>query len=321
MKATGGHPEWYPYRVQYHPPTKNWIYPDCQELETVYHVAHVPDACRILDDREIKAGLIGDESHLRETRTTVAWFSANTWNQGSIYGNVQFAFSWDELIEGKNIYWVEVMTAYNPSAYRFLITAAKPHNLRRITPYDPTTDEGPLRKIKGRWYWNGRFTSEFMIDMNVTLRGCQEVTFIKHSLHICRLHGPQCSGRARPYFSSGAQVLAYVISNDMTYISKRFLAEKPRGRYYIDYVVQDSLECLLMELAEDNKFGGPLKAMESRAAALKGALSLYGVGLADDARQLINLFNSFIGLKRSLEEMTNDYLKVTDLTIPKPCEC
>jgi hypothetical protein len=245
----------------------------------------------------------------------VAWFSANTWAEGSIYGNAQFAFSWDELIEGKKIYWVEVMRDYSPPAYRFLITGAKPYNLRRITPYDPTTDEGPLRIVKGKWYWNGSFTSEFMIDANVNLRRCQNVTFVGHHPNICRLHGSSCSDRHRPYFSSGAQVLAYAISTDMHYISKRFLSKDPKGQPEIGYVVRDSLEYLLQELAEDNQFGGPLKVMVARSAALKGALSLYGSGLADDARDLASLFNTFGRLKRSLEEMAKDYFQMKDLTI------
>src|SRR5690348_7334233 len=91
-------PEWHPYRVIFRPPRRRWVDADCQQLETVFHVAHVPDACRILEDRKIKAGLIGDESRLKETRTTVAWLSANSWSNGSIYGNVQFTFSWNELI-------------------------------------------------------------------------------------------------------------------------------------------------------------------------------------------------------------------------------
>lgn len=48
-------------------------------LTEVYHVARVSDACRIIEDREIKAGLIGDESRLRKSRTSVCWFSANSW--------------------------------------------------------------------------------------------------------------------------------------------------------------------------------------------------------------------------------------------------
>jgi hypothetical protein len=40
-------------------------------------VAHVADACRIIDDGRVKAGLIGDESRLRRSRTSVCWLSAN----------------------------------------------------------------------------------------------------------------------------------------------------------------------------------------------------------------------------------------------------
>jgi hypothetical protein len=65
---------------------------------------NVPDACRIIEDGQIKAGLIGDESRLRRTRTSVCWLSANYWQPGSIYGTVQFTFRWDDIIRGRDVY-------------------------------------------------------------------------------------------------------------------------------------------------------------------------------------------------------------------------
>jgi hypothetical protein len=76
----------------------------CATLTEVYHVAHVPDACRIIEDGRIKAGLIGDESRLRRTRTSVCWLSANYWQPGSIYGTVQFTFRWEDIIRDSDVY-------------------------------------------------------------------------------------------------------------------------------------------------------------------------------------------------------------------------
>lgn len=86
----------------------------CRTLTEVYHVAHVSDARRIIEDKKIKAGLIGDESVLRRSRTSVCWLSANSWpSLGSIYGVIQFRFRWEDIIRDRNVYWVEVMTAYH----------------------------------------------------------------------------------------------------------------------------------------------------------------------------------------------------------------
>ncbi len=88
------------------------------ELNTVRHVAHAPTACRIIEDRKIKAGLVYDESRLKKSRISVTWVSANTWAWGSIYGTVEFRFNWKQLIERKKIYWVEAITTYRPDACR-----------------------------------------------------------------------------------------------------------------------------------------------------------------------------------------------------------
>lgn len=109
-------PEWTPYRCNIPAPGQTGFSQSiCATLDEVYHVAHVPAACRILEDGMIRAGLIGDESRLKKTRTSVIWVSGNYWNPGSIYGTVQFTFPWKELIRGKRIYWVEVMDYPNPA--------------------------------------------------------------------------------------------------------------------------------------------------------------------------------------------------------------
>ena len=75
------------------------------ELVTVRHVVHVPFARRIIEDGRIKAGLVYDESRLNTSRTSVTWVSANTWGPGSIYGTVEFRFSWADIVAGQKLYW------------------------------------------------------------------------------------------------------------------------------------------------------------------------------------------------------------------------
>src|SRR5689334_17298236 len=96
------------------------------ELDTVRHVVHVAPARRIIEDGRIKAGLVYDESRLNRSRISVSWLSANTWAFGSIYGTVEFQFDWKSLVQGQNVYWVEAMDKYNPTAYRFLLTKLGP---------------------------------------------------------------------------------------------------------------------------------------------------------------------------------------------------
>src|SRR5262249_5847503 len=93
------------------------------EITTVRHVTHLPAARRLIEDGRIKAGLVYDESRLNRSRISVAWLSANTWGNGSLYGTVEFQFSWADIIErNPHIYWVEAITSYNPIAFRFLLS-------------------------------------------------------------------------------------------------------------------------------------------------------------------------------------------------------
>jgi hypothetical protein len=183
-------PEWDPYKVKIpkagSPPGGGAV------LETVHHVVHVPVARRILEDGKLRAGLVCDESRLNKSRTSVNWLSANTWGPGSIYGNVQFSFPWTVLIDGRHFYWVEAMTGYSPHAYRIVMTDRDLSHSRYVTPYDPSSDKGPLRERGGVWYWNGNYTSEFMIDGDLDLADCNSFEFISHNNNICRVHGSKC---------------------------------------------------------------------------------------------------------------------------------
>jgi hypothetical protein len=151
----------------------------CVVLTDVFHVAHVPDARRIIEDNRLRARIVYDESKLNRTRTYVCWVSANAWAPGSIYGTVEFSFKWLDVIEGKKVYWVEAMTQYSPPAYRFLLTRDD------HTDYDPKTEDGPLRKRGKEWYWNGDYCAEFMIEEDLPLDLCRTVNFLRHHPNLC----------------------------------------------------------------------------------------------------------------------------------------
>jgi hypothetical protein len=136
--------EWSTYRIGF-PDSSNQKSIAGRVLDTVYHVAHVAGARRILEDGRLKAGIVYDESKLRKSRIAVTWMSANTWAYGSIYGNVAFSFSWKKQVARKNIYWVEAIPSYRPAAYRILLSD-RDLNSKYVQPYDPETDRGPLRK-------------------------------------------------------------------------------------------------------------------------------------------------------------------------------
>src|SRR6266436_2563267 len=166
-----------------------------KELKTVRHVVHVPSARRIVEDWQIRAGLVHDESRLNKSRISVAWVSANTWGLGSIYGTVEFQFAWADLVDGQKIYWVEAMN-YNPNAYRLLLSK-RDILAGLVKPYDPAKDEGPLRLKDGQYYWNGEYTSEFMIEDDLSLDRCTGLDFVLHNQQYCRPFGNGCEDRKK----------------------------------------------------------------------------------------------------------------------------
>ena len=194
---------------------------DSNELTTVRHVAHVPSARRIMEDKQIRAGLVYDESRLNRSRINVAWVSANTWGPGSIYGTVEFQFSWADLVANQKIYWVEAMP-YKPNAYRLLLTKRDvPRGL--IVPYDPAKDEGPLRLKDGKYHWNGACTSEFMIEEDLSLGRCIGLDFVMHHESYCRPFGSACEDRQhRPTPQrTGGRLLSFTLAKQTVQAGRR----------------------------------------------------------------------------------------------------
>lgn len=308
--------EWTDYRIAFSA-SPNVPVPCGQILEKVYHVVHVPTACRILEDNCLKAGLIYDESKLRKSRIAVTWLSANTWGAGSIYGNVQFSFPWSDQADDRRFYWVEVMTTYRPHAYRILLTDRDLSQSKNVREYDPSSDKGPLRERGGVWYWNASYTSEFMIEGNIGLENCTDIDFIGHHSEICRLDGPACKDRNAPVYRVAGRVLAailghekhsidHVLKRPSVFDNSRDLSEK----------VDSGIDGIIRALGgKKERFGGAIKSEPSRMAVMRGALALYGSGQLNAARALIALLKSEDIFETALTEVVNDHFKTTGWTI------
>lgn len=306
-------PEWDPYKCSL-PAETGFVSNSCSVLKEVRHIVHVGDARRILEDGRIKSGLIYDESRLNQSRLCVSWVSANTWAYGSIYGNVEFVFDWKTLLEERRIYWVEAMTDYNPTAYRFLLTD---RNLKskHITPYDPESDDGPLRKKKGKWYWNGEFTSEFMIEDDISLTDCTKLNFIDHHDSICRLNGPQCPARKQLVSKTGGQVLACILGNGLDEADHALL--NPSDDEKLHFVADGAVGGIWRALGAKSKyFTGVIMKAASRRAILRGALALYGSDQKAEAKKLVALLKSQDIFEKALEEVVRDHFGFKSYSLP-----
>jgi len=252
------------------------------ELTTVRHVVHVPFARRIVEDGQIMAGLVYDESRLNKSRISVAWLSANTWGLGSIYGTVEFQFAWADVVAGQRLYWVEAMTNYNTHAYRLLLS-------RRdivgglVTRYDPTKCEGPLQLRGGKYYWNTAYTSEFMVEEDLSLDRCNGLRFVTHHEQYCRPFGTACEDRQKQPTPqrTGGRMLAFILGVGLHSLDQHLTSgAQPFTELETAY---SGLEANLPGV----KFAGPLNSDQDCEDVVRGSLALYGMDQVDQARRLL----------------------------------
>lgn len=275
-----------------------------KELTTVRHVAHVQSARRIVEDRCIKAGLIYDQSRLNTSRISVAWVSANTWGLGSIYGTVEFQFAWADLIVGQKIYWVEAMMDYSPPAYRLLLS--KRDIPTGVTPYDPTKDEGPLQLKDGKYYWNGAFTSEFMIEDDLSLDQCTGLKFVLHNEQYCRPFRNACQDRqSKPTVQrTGGKILSFVLGNGLHVLDKHF---KPPGSEHMFSELDTGYSGLEVLLPAQVTFAGNISSEGACQDIVRGSLALYGADQVDQARKLLALISSKDNFKNALKGIVREH--------------
>jgi|HubBroStandDraft_6_1064221.scaffolds.fasta_scaffold86222_1 hypothetical protein len=292
-----------------------WNARDATRLDKVYHVTHVVDACRILSDGKIKAGRIGDESILKRTTASVAWVSPNTWVNGSIFGSVEFAFDWNELIDSKNVYWVERMDYRRSKAYRFLVTANDHDSSKYVRRYDPRRDNGPLLERGDDWYCNmNDVAAEFMLEKDLPLRRCRAIRAITHNRDCKR--GSSCVERNLNSEQIAAQVIAYAISHRIRIIRDCF-KEPALGNTDQNDLRRDVLNALrsLFDDLNCDQWNRRISRVGEAEPILRGALALYGNGLVDDARDLVASLSDNGTLRRTLESIVAKYFKLDTITL------
>jgi hypothetical protein len=269
------------------------------ELTTVRHATHIPTARRIAEDGRIRSGLVYDQSRLNTSRISVTWVSANTWAWGSIYGTVEFQFSWRDLVDGKHIYWVEA-APYRPPAYRFLLSK-EILTSPLVHKYDPSIDDGPLKLVGGKWFWNTQFTSEFMIADDLFLENTIGLDFITHSGDYCSAYGSACEDRQKqpqPY-RTGGRFLAYILGHNIHIVDGHF---KKLDSFKRTRLLDVAYPGLYLALAKAG-FAGRLAKKDSCEAATRGALALYGMDQVQDAHALRSLISSKDHFERSLRRI------------------
>jgi hypothetical protein len=197
---------------------------------------------------------------------------------------VRFTFDWKKIIEDRALYWVEAME-YGNAAYRLLVTDRDMSQDKRVTPYDPVIEQGPVRFKDNHWYWNSKFTSEFMLEGDMPLVEAKSLSFVEHSR--CR-ESRSCTEQQTARHIAAAQTFAFLLGNDIHCVD-HLLADKKamnsEAESYVNY--------LWSALGrKEDRFGGALKKAKSSEDVLLGAIALYGSGQHSAAIETVKTINS-----------------------------
>lgn len=291
-------------------PHKGWEHLDCEEFEYAYHVTHIEIALRIMRDGKIRRGLIGDKSILKAKRVAVAWVSPNTWKDGSMYGNIGFAYKFPKRVEGKNYYWVEVMREYKPIAIRILITDNEYPYLER---YDPTMDDGPWKVTPdGKHYRHRKYNLEFMLEEDLDLQFCRYVRAFDHHYEHCSVYKGKCKELKKKDRKAAKEYYSAVIAHNVPIITRHH-RESIKGTL----VARDSLSQAISSFfgsAQRKAFEGkrPLSS-EASESLVRASLNAIAVGNVKDYDEFLRFFSSRKEYENTLESILIKYFELDTL--------
>lgn len=290
---------WEKFKIGNKSERSNWINTSCQELDIIYHVAHLETADRILKDKQCRAGLIYDKSILNKERILVNWLSPNTWSNGSRYGNVGFGMDFKDLAEGMHYYWVESIS-YGIVACRILITDQDHDD--ELERYDPTKRDGPwfFDIEENVHYWNGNYTLEFMFEGDIKISAFSSLHFFDHHDKFCNVDHETCKDKSISSADAGERFIAGILANDLPVVAKHF-SEKKRGKIIANHLLTHYIERIknrTIKLLFENGF---IKHDHPLAPVmLKAALAKLSAGNREECKLLIDLFYDVVHFEQTL---------------------
>jgi hypothetical protein len=268
-------------------------------FDRVRHVTHTTLAQRIVEDRTIAPGLVG-EGCLAATRRLVAWVSPNTWGPGARYGSVEFTFDWLPLLGTRSLLWVEPIK-YNLQTVRFLLTD-KPADWLALglLPYDPAVDDGPVQLFGGKWYRRHDIVVEIMTDGEIPLSACLELGFVDHHPKFCSLGRSNCI-EATQTPRTKARILGHILGTGLHGADHALVSA--------DNMI-GGLNAAVSDLWFSLRFkdcAGPITAPDEAKALMRSAALLAGQGEFDAAKQVVHLIGSQALGEQTLLDLVRDH--------------
>jgi hypothetical protein len=218
-------------------------------MDCIYHVAHVSDAQRIIEDGNIRSNLVRDQSRLNTSRICVVWTSPNHWYQGSMYGNISFRVPVSDILKDRHFYKVEVMTMYKPHAIRILVSDKEmDHPL--LEEFDPQERGNPIFFDGAAWYRRDKFNYEVMFPEDLSLNVCDYVGFVSHHPRFCNKFGTGlCPDAGRHSVRAAERFVGTILALGKTSIAEKMMSQQGR----VEGDVMGALTEIYFMLQEQNK--------------------------------------------------------------------
>ena len=304
---------WFKYKVGSPSIKKNWTEQSCQPCTEVSHVSHVDAALKIVGEKKIRQGLVFDESILNTERVLVTWASPNFWANGFRYGNVRFTYDFADLIEDKNFYWVEAMTAYNPAACRILITSTD--RSANLPTYDPNRGDGPwwFDSSSGTHYINGNICLEFMIEDDLKISKATRVDFVQHHGEFCSMHrtSPKdCDQLGLSNGKGGARFLMMAAGRGVDLSPLRMSLIEENGE--LSHQVQNALGWVAHKFQKLDYSAKVTASSDTGKAVARAVLNSLAIGQKSEAELLASMFRSEAMLIKAIATIIGDSLGWND---------
>lgn len=278
------------------------------DLDAVAHVTHLQPGINVLTEKQLRAGLVYDESKLNAERIQVVWLSPNHWTYGYRYGSVRFEYDWRTLVRGRRAYWVEAITRYRPTACRILVTDVNRDNDSSLIPYDPSTAKGPwwYDAARDHHYWNDEYTLEVMIECNLSLTESTGLSFVDHHRSMCAINYRSCpDGFPTIKGVAGGRFLSMALGQNLQ-IDRRLVWRNGVEETSVVAAVHNLSWRIREVFSSATRTGTGRLNQDVRKPLARALLANYGAQRLDDARALAGMFESEADLLDEYSELISE---------------
>jgi hypothetical protein len=216
------------------------------------------------------------------------------------------------IIDGKRYYWVEVMEKYNPPALRILITS-KDYS-EKLSEYNPKKPDGPwwYSEEDRKHYWNNNYCIEFMIEENLFLADCGEVSFVDHHATFCNINYRTCLDKGLGKDRAASFLFSRLAAEDSD-IEYFNLGEDRNGVIIPNRYLRSAYAWIVLTLTKDFTAIGSVSTGDDIADSLVRSIMLFfGIRDFERSKKLAQLFKNEAELRVTIAKTLSRTFKIPD---------